>query len=374
MTPDLGVGMLGGGFMAAVHSRAARAAGARLVGLVSGDAEQTAQAVAELGFERGYASLAELLADPAIDVVHVCTPNVLHYEQAMAVIDAGKHVICEKPLAVTAEQADELVRAAADAGVIAAVPFAYRFHPLVREARARVQAGELGQLTMVNGTYLQDWLLSAMDNNWRVDAKFVGPSRVFADIGSHLVDLIEFITGDRIETLTAVKQTVFPTREGSAVVTTEDAVALSVMFRSGAIGTLAVSQVVPGQKNRLRVEIAGTEAALEFDQEDPEKLWLHRRSHAERILREAAYLSPDAARLCRVPSGHPMGFQDAFNSFVADVYTAIETGCVPDGLPTFADGLRAARLTEAAMAAADSGRWVALNPNVADLKITEKVA
>jgi len=361
----IGVGMLGGGFMATVHSRAARAAGADLVGVFAGNDELTAAAVSDLGFGKGYADLASMLADDAVDVIHVCTPNALHYEQALAAIKAGKHVICEKPLAVTAAEAASLAQAAAAAGVVATVPFAYRFHPMVREARARIAAGEVGWITMINGSYLQDWLLTALDNNWRVSAKDGGASRAWGDIGSHLADMIEFVSGQRIARVAAVKQTVFDKRAGSdEVVTTEDAVALTMVTDQGAIGTLTVSQVVPGHKNHMRWEIAGTEQTLAFDAEAPETLTIGRRECTMVVPRDAAHLSPDAARLCRVPSGHPQGYQDAFNAFVRDTYSAILTGVKPEGLPQFADGARAAAITEAVMESAASGNWTEVPPMV----------
>ncbi|HXH36935.1 MAG TPA: Gfo/Idh/MocA family oxidoreductase [Plantibacter sp.] len=358
MTPaSPGIAVVGGGFMAAVHSRAARAAGGRLLGVVASTPERSAEVASSLGFERGYASLDELLQDPAVDVVHVCTPNALHAEQALAAIAAGKHVVCEKPLATDAETAARLVEAAEEAGIVATVPFVYRFHPLVREARARVAAGDLGTLVTISGSYLQDWLLSQTDDNWRVDAASGGRSRAFADIGSHLVDLIEFVTGARITELSSTLRTVFAERANTASVTTEDAAAVVIRLAGGAIGTLLVSQVAPGRKNRLHIEVAGTELSIGFDQEAPETLWLGKRAGSQIIPRDADQLHPDAARLSIVPSGHPMGYQDAFNGFIADSYAAM-AGQSPEGLPVFADGLRAVRITEAVLDAAADGTWV----------------
>ncbi|MFZ4893881.1 Gfo/Idh/MocA family protein [Plantibacter sp. Mn2098] len=352
-----GVAVIGGGFMATVHSRAARAAGGRLVGLVGSSPERSAAAAEALGFERGYASLDELLADPTVDVVHVCTPNALHAEQALAVIRAGKHVVCEKPLATSAADARTLAAAAEAAGVVATVPFVYRFHPMVREARARVQAGELGRVLTIRGTYLQDWLLASTDDNWRVDAERGGRSRAFADIGSHLVDLIEFISGQRIERIAATTRTFFRNRAENAAITTEDAAALVLQTGSGAIGTVLVSQLAPGRKNRLHLEVSGTELSVGFDQEQPESLWLGRRVGTEILPRDTDSLKPDAARLSIVPSGHPQGYQDAFNAFVADTYAAIR-GEQPSGLPRFADGVRAATITDAVLDASEAGTWI----------------
>ncbi|HWD62239.1 MAG TPA: Gfo/Idh/MocA family oxidoreductase [Humibacter sp.] len=353
----LGVGIVGGGFMATVHSRAARAARAVLVGIVSSRPEKAAIAAEELGIGRAYGSLEQLLSDERIGVVHVTTPNALHVDQALAVIDAGKHVVCEKPLATTVTDAVSLTDAAASAGLTATVPFVYRFHPLVREARARFASGGTGRLLTIAGTYLQDWLLDSSDDNWRVDSAAGGRSRAFADIGSHLVDLIEFVTGDRVSKVAATKRTFFGSRAEHAEVTTEDAVAVAVQTAGGAIGTLLVSQAAPGRKNRLHIELSGSTESVVFDQEQPETLWVGRRKGSLLIPRDADQLAPDAARLVTTPSGHPQGYQDAFNAFVADTYAAIG-GATPDGLPRFVDGLRAARITEAVLQSAEADAWV----------------
>ncbi|WP_308465994.1 Gfo/Idh/MocA family protein [Rathayibacter soli] len=355
----LRVGFVGGGFMAQVHSRAARAARARLAGIVSSTPTRSEQAAHELGIEQAFDSLDAMLASDDIDVVHVCTPNALHAEQTAAVIQAGKHVVCEKPLATSVADALELAELAASAGVTATVPFVYRFHPLVREARARVRSGSLGRLLSVHGSYLQDWLLESDDDNWRVDSTRGGRSRAFADIGSHLVDLVEFISGDRIERVSATARTFFDARAEHADIVTEDAAAVVIETAAGALGTLLVSQVAPGRKNRLKVELAGASESLAFDQEQPETLWIGRRHGTQVIPRDADQLFPDAARLITVPAGHPQGYQDAFNAFVADTYAAVG-GATPEGLPRFADGLRAARITDAVIDAASSGRWVSV--------------
>ena len=356
----LRVAIVGGGFMAEVHSRAVRAAPADLAGIVSSTPERSAAAAERLGIGRSYGSLDELLADDTIDVVHVTTPNALHADQAVAVLASGKDVVCEKPIATSIPDAERMVAAAQ--GRTATVPFVYRFHPLVREARARFASGEAGRVLSVNASYLQDWLLGSGDDNWRVDAEQGGRSRAFADIGSHLVDLVEFVSGDRVSRVVATKRTVFAERAAHAGITTEDAVAVVIETRSGALGTLLVSQVAPGRKNRLWLEIAGSAESVAFDQEQPETLWIGRRKGSLTIPRDADQLSEDAARLCVLPSGHPQGYQDAFNAFVADSYAAV-AGENPDGLPRFADGLRAVRVTEAVIDSAESGTWIEMGTN-----------
>ena len=357
----LRVGIIGGGFMGRVHTNAARTAGAEVVAISSSSLAGAERAAAEFGIARAYASSEQLLADPEIDVVHICTPNSTHASLALATLMAGKHVICEKPLATTSAEAQALVEAAAQSGKVAAVPFIYRYHPMVREARARVAAGQVGRVLSVRGSYLQDWLLEAGDNNWRVDTAAGGASRAFADIGSHLVDLMEFVLNDQISSLSAVTNTVHAERGGKPV-ETEDEAALIFKTKSGVIGTLFVSQVAPGRKNRLLIDISGLNESIEFNQEQPETLWLGRRKGSELMPRDEGQLHPDAARLSIVPSGHPMGYVDAFAGLVRDVYDTIRGtengGEPPVGVPTFADGLRASLVTEAVLNSAKANAWV----------------
>jgi len=353
----LGIGIIGGGFMARMHSRSALLAGARLAGLSSSSPESAARAAQALGFERGYGSVEELLADRTIDVVHVCTPNALHAEHTAAVIASGRDVVCEKPLATTVADATALTEAAAAANITATVPFVYRFHPLVREARERVARGETGRLLTVTASYLQDWLLTSEDDNWRVDADLGGTSRAFADIGSHLVDLVEFVTGDRIARIAGRTRTFLTDRAQHTRVTNEDAAAIVVETASGAVGTLLVSQVAPGRKNRLHLEVAGSATSLAFDQEHPETLWIGRRAGSELLPRDADQNSDAANRYSVAPAGHPQGYPEAFAAFVADSYLA-GRGEDIDGLPRFEDGLRAAVVTDAVLRAARADGWV----------------
>ncbi len=348
--------MIGGGFMAKVHTRGAVAARALPMAIASSTRASAERAATALGYQRAHADPFTLIADPEIDVVHICTPNVTHVEYASAALATGKHVICEKPLATSAEQGDVLAQEAARLGLTATVPFAYRFHPMVREAQARVASGEIGSLLNFQGVYLQDWLLEEQDDDWRVDPNLGGPSRAFADVGSHLVDMIEFVTGDRIARVSAVAQTVHDSRSAHSGITTEDAVAVIAEMQSGAIGTLFVSQVSPGRKNYLAFEVAGRKESVRFEQENPETLWVGRRSGSTVLPRDPGLLSSDAARLSVLPAGHSQGYQDAFNAFIADSYTAVLEGA-PGGLPNFADGARAARVTDAVLATVASGGW-----------------
>ncbi len=353
-------GLLGSGFMGRVHSHAIRASRGTLVGVVGSSPERTAAAVAEFGHERAISSLDELVRADDIDVIHVCTPNHLHEAHALAALNAGKHVVCEKPLATSVEAAAKLVAAATEHERVATVPFVYRFHPMVREARERVRRGELGSVHLAHGSYLQDWLLLPSDDNWRVDPDVGGPLRAFGDIGSHWCDLMEFVTGDRITRLTAQTSTIIPERGGRAVAT-EDIVTLQFATSGGAVGTSVISQVSPGRKNRLFLEVSGSGATVAFDQEQPELLWKGQRTESAMLVRDPDTLSAAAARYARVPSGHAQGYQDCFNAFVADTAAAI-AGEEVDGLPTFADGLRSVRIAEAVLASIESDTWAEVEP------------
>jgi len=380
MEEGLRVGIAGAGFIGGVHARAARLAGARVVGVAAATPAAAAEAAERLGAERPHPTAQALIEDDEIDVVHVCTPNHLHVPLAEAALAAGKHVICEKPLAPDLAGALAVTDAAARAGRVAAVPFVYRYYPTVREARERVRTGATGSIRLLHGTYLQDWLLRAEDDNWRVRADEGGASRAFADIGSHWCDLAEFVTGHRITRLSARMLTALTERvsagsrqafarpeDGGAAadaavdterVTTEDAATVQFETDQGALGVLVVSQISAGRKNRLWLEIDGAEESLAFDQEHPESLWCGRREATTLMLRDPAFLSPAAARFATLPAGHPQGYADCFEGFLTDVYATIRDRATADGLPQFADGLRAATITDAVLSSARDGRWV----------------
>ncbi|MBF4591010.1 Gfo/Idh/MocA family protein [Curtobacterium sp. VKM Ac-1395] len=372
----LRVVVVGTGMIAAVHVRAARAAGAEVLGVLGRNPERSVQVAAQLDVPTGYASLDDVIADRP-DVVHVCTPNDQHHPQALAVIRAGINVVCEKPLAVSSEQALELEHAARTAGVVATVPFVYRFHPMVREVRAKIADGDLGRVLAVHGHYLQDWMLDEDSSSWRVDAGAGGMSRAFADIGSHWCDLVEFVTGERFASVSAVTDIVFPTRPAAsgpsfsgspapdpiadastrAEVTTEDTAVATFRTGTGRIGNVVISQVSAGRKNRLWFEVDGTRGSAAFDQEAPESAWFGNERGAQILVRDPSQGSVDQRRLAVVPSGHPQGYLDAFAAFVADTYTAVRTGVAPDGLPTFADGARSAQIIDAVVASAGDDTW-----------------
>ena len=354
----LRAGVIGTGFMGEVHARAIRSAGATVSAVAGSTPQRAVEALNRLGARSAAGSPLDLVARDDVDVVHICAPNHLHQPLAAAALAAGKHVVCEKPLATTRADAERLTLEVAAAGVVAAVPFVYRYHPMAREARARVATGETGRVRLVHGSYLQDWLSAPGDDNWRVDARLGGASRAFADIGVHWCDLAEFVTGQRIVALAARTLTAHPRRGGNGhPVQTEDAATLLFETDGGALGSVVISQVTPGRKNRLWLSVDGAHTSMAFDQEVPEQLWVGRREDSSLVHRGEAPMSAQAQRYSFLPPGHPQGYQDCFNAFVADTYEAIG-GQTPPGLPTFADGLRAGVLTEAVLASASSRAWV----------------
>ncbi len=372
--PKLGIAIVGTGMIGAVHRRAALLAGADIRGVAASSPQRALEVAQSWNVPRAYRDIEEVVADPQVQVVHVCTPNHLHHAMAQAALQAGKHVICEKPLATTLEDAKALAALAAATGLIATVPFVYRYHPVVREARARIAQGDLGPLHLIHGSYLQDWLLDPASNNWRVDPTLGGASRVFADIGSHWCDLVEWVSGQRFTEVSAAFDTVIAERSTDTVqsfttaaaggamqaVTSEDVAA--AMFRTGAgtLASLTVSQVSAGRRNRLWFEIDGARASVAFNQEDAERLWIGLPDQREEVfVRGPGAGSAEQRRLSVLPAGHAQGYGHCFEAFVADTYRAIG-GERPEGLPTFEDGVRSALIVDRVITSARTRAWTAI--------------
>jgi predicted dehydrogenase len=368
----LNVAVIGTGFIGRVHVRSARLAGATVVGVSASTPERSKQAAASLNVPKAYANGLDATRDADIDVVHICTPNSLHVEVAKAALLAGKHVICEKPLATSLADARMLASLAAERKLVATVPFVNRFHPMAREARARVQSDATGRLYLIQGSYLQDWLLEPGDTNWRVDAGAGGASRAFADIGSHLCDLLEWVTGERFKSLIAVMGRPIAQRASAAgreafqsasnspidkTVDTEDCATLLARTDRGTLATLTVSQISAGRKNRLAFEIDGAHQSVNFDSELAEQLWIGRREGMTLLLRDPAQGSAEQRRLNILPPGHSQGWGDSFAAFVADSYAAIR-GETPQGLPTFEDGARSMSIVDAVIKSSQATQWV----------------
>lgn len=348
-------GLIGFGFIGEVHARAIRASNGTVVSIAGATLQDAQMSAAKLGIPNAV-TVKEMVKDPEIDVIHICTPNVFHAELAEMAIRAGKHVICEKPLAVSVEQAEHLTRLASEFGVVATVPFVYRYYASVREARTRISNLE-EPLNLLHGFYLQDWLSRETTFNWRVDPALGGPSRAFGDIGVHWCDLLEFVTGHRITRVNAQLLKVFSSRGDYKGVETEDGVTLIFTTDKGAQGTLAVSQVSAGRKNKLWFSFESPTETFVFDQEFPDSLWVGGLDSNQIMMRGSNSDSMDPQAFSFLPAGHPQGYQDCFNRMIADTYKAI-SGAETSGLPTFQDGLRAANLTEAVLQSAETGNWV----------------
>jgi len=374
----LGAAVIGTGFIGPVHVEAIRRLGHRVVGILGSTPEKSWAAAEAMHVPCGYPSLDELLADSLVDVVHVASPNRDHFAQTKRVLEAGKHVVCEKPLAMTTAETAELVALAERVGVVAAVNYNVRFYPLVQDLRARVRAGELGDVFHVCGSYLQDWLLYDTDFNWRVLAENGGPLRAVADIGTHWLDTVGFVTGLEVEAVFADLRTVHPTRQrptgGSGTFTgsvggvretvpvnidTEDCGSVLIRFRGGARGTLTVSQVAAGRKNQLRFDVAGSKAAFAWDSEEPNTLHVGYRGRPnEAVSRDPAQLHPEARRFSDYPGGHAEGFPDTFKQLYKAVYAAILGDTSAPLYATFADGHREVQLCEAILASHRAEKWV----------------
>ncbi|MDQ1618008.1 MAG: hypothetical protein QOE19_577 [Actinomycetota bacterium] len=360
MADRLRAGIVGAGFIGQVHARAVRAAGGVVSLVADATPDLAITAAKRLQAERPADSIEELVRSDDVDVVHICVPNSMHVAVAEMALAANKPVICEKPLATTVEDATRLAALAETSQLMTGVPFIYRYYPTVRDARSRVDSGEAGDLRLLHGSYLQDWLSSQRDTDWRVDPAVGGASRAFGDIGVHWCDLLEFTTGHRITRLSAKLVTAYAERdgEGSAKgVGTEDAATVMFETDQGAAGSVVLSQVSPGRKNRLWFSFDGSKESLSFDQENPDSLWIGARSENRTVMRGSTSMSPEAARLSILPAGHPQGYQDCFNAFIGDCYAAV-AGEEHEGRPTFEDGRRASVLTQAVLDADATSSWV----------------
>lgn len=369
----LRMGLVGPGFIAAHHIDAVRRLGNVEVAAIAGSSPDAAQRKArEWHVARACADWRELIADPAIDVVHNTTPNHLHFAVSMAALRAGKHVVADKPLAMTSGECRQLHEAALQAGVAHVVTFNYRGNPLVQHARALVANGDVGKVINVHGQYLQDWLADENTWSWRLDTRKSGASSALADIGSHWCDLAEHVSGRRITAVLADLHTVVPTRFRSVAagkrqrvrVKSEDLANVLLRFDNGARGCLRVGQVLHGHKNDLQLEVNGRAASLRWLQEKQNELWVGRQAQPDAIvMKDPALLDGDALRYARLPVGHQEAWGDAFFSLIADAYRWIAEGGAakkkPAPLPTFADGWRSARIVEAMLRShAEGGVWI----------------
>ena len=380
MSQTVKAAIVGTGFIGPAHLEALRRIpNVEVVALVEVNQALADEKAKVLGIPNAY-TFEAMLQQPEIDVVHICTPNFLHYPQAKAVLEAGKHVICEKPLAVKIDEAEELVKIAKEKGLVNAVHFNLRYYPMVRQMKTMREKGELGEVYSVMGSYLQDWLFLQTDYNWRLEPDKSGDSRAIADIGSHLLDITEYVTGLKITEVLADFSTVHKTRlkplkaietySGDKLdmsdyqevpINTEDHATVLLRFDNGSKGSITVSQVNAGRKNRLNVEIAGSKSNFEFNSEKPNELWIGKRETANSVLmKDPGLFHPEAAALISFPGGHNEGFPDTSKQMFKEVYAAVREGKQPEkvSFPTFADGLRELIIGERIVESNKKQAWV----------------
>jgi predicted dehydrogenase len=377
----------GTGFIGPVHVEALRRLGIRVKGILGSSPAKSETAARQLGLAKAYASYEEILFDPEIEVIHITTPNRQHRDMVIGALNAGKHVVCEKPLATNSVETSELVeRAREHPTLVAAVNYNVRFYPLALHARHLLRTGAIGRVLHVRGGYIQDWLLKDTDWNWRLLAEEGGELRAVGDIGTHWMDLILFITGLQIDSVFADLATLIPIRQRPKVagatfqgaerhsdeqelgpttepirIETEDWGSVLFRFANGARGTMSVSQVTAGRKNQITFEIAGSEGSLAWDSEHPNDLWLgHRDKPNELLIRDPALLAQDIRSFANYPGGHNEGFPDTFKQLYRAIYEYLAAGdfARPKIFAGFEDGHEELLLCEAILESHRTQAWV----------------
>ena len=370
--------VIGTGFIGPAHVEALRRLGfVEVAAIVDVDKAKAEQKAAALSIPRVYDDYRKMLEDPDITVVHDCAPNQLHFEINTAILEAGKHCISEKPLAVSPQQSRSLMTLAQKKGLVNAVNFNYRFYPLSQQARAMCAAGDVGEIYAVHGSYLQDWLYWETDYSWRLDPKISGASCAVADIGSHWCDLVQFITGRTITAVLGDLQTTHQVRKRPKAsleafagklltpedydevhIDTDDYANVLVHLDNGARGVFTVSQVSAGRKNRLYYEIDGSKCAVSGDLERPNELWVGYRQKANEVLIKDPSLLKEAARpYAHYPGGHPEGYPDGPKNLFRNAYLKIAGDPGALDFPTFSDGHRAVAIVDAIVASGRNREW-----------------
>jgi predicted dehydrogenase len=375
---SIGAAVIGSGFIGTVHIEALRRIGVQVRGLLGSSPQRGAEHAARLGIGRTYADLDELLADQSVEVVHVTSPNSMHFPQVKQILAADRNVVCEKPLAMDAQQSSELVGLAQDSGKVAAVNFNIRFYPLNQHLRSAVASGEIGDVRLITGHYFQDWLLLDTDWNWRLEPDHGGALRAVGDIGSHWLDLTSFVTGLHVTEVMADLETFVKTRhrpqgpvetfslerERDTIpveMKTEDVATILLRYENGARGMVAVSQISAGRKNSLQYELDGSRSAAAWDSEQPDTLWIGHRGRPNEVLsRDAALMTEAGREAAALPAGHVEGFADTFAAHFRAVYTDVASGGMRADPPyaTFADGHREMVVGDAIAQSAREQRWV----------------
>ena len=378
---QIGAAVIGSGFIGTVHIEALRRIGVQVHGLLGSTPERGAASAERIGVPKAYDSLGDLLVDDRVEVVHVTSPNHLHHPQVREILAAGRHVVCEKPLAMSSDESAELVELASESGQVNAVNFNIRFYPLNQHVHELIADGGVGDVRLVSGHYFQDWLLLDTDWNWRLEPQLGGALRAVGDIGSHWLDLAAFTTGLQITEVMADLHTFIPVRRQPAgpvetfstqraaetverEIGTEDTAVILLRFENGARGTVAISQLAPGRKNSLEYEIDGSTAAVSWDSEQPDQLWIgHREATNEILIRNPALMGAAGQAAAALPGGHVEGFADTFRALFNAVYADVGAGApaVQPVYPTFADGHDEMLVGDAVAASARSGQWTAVD-------------
>lgn len=378
MDKKIKAAVIGVGFIGTAHVEALRRLNYVEVDAIADDTPQIAEKASQLGVKKYFSDYKELLSDPDIESVHICTPNVFHYAMAKDALLAGKHVICEKPLTTTRSEAEELLNLAQQKGLVHATNFNVRFYPLMHELKYAIEAGDIGNIFSVNGSYLQDWLFFQTDYNWRLEPELSGQSRAVADIGSHWMDLCEFVTGLEITKVMADFATFHPIRKKplkpvetytgkllsnddyqEVPVNTEDYASLLFRFSNGARGSLTVSQVFAGKKNCIMLEIAGSEKSASWMSERPNEIWMGSRTRANSLLlKDPSLMMPQSRQIVSFPGGHNEGFPDTFKQLFSKIYARISGKSENVEYPTFEAGLREIHLCEKILESNSIRSWV----------------
>jgi len=373
--------IVGLGFVGRAHLDALRRLGTPVQGVLGSTQERSKEACESSRLPRAYNSLEELAEDTSVDVVHLCTPNYLHFQEASQLLRAGKHVLCEKPLALDSRESAALVSLLKETGLVGAVTYNLRYYPLCQEARALIHKGAIGQVRLIHGSFLQDWLLFPTDWNWRLEGKLGGELRAVSDIGTHWLDLVTWITSSKVSDLCADLATVLPTRRRpkgrvesfqkahtseteEVMISTDDYASVLLHFENEARGVMTVSQVSPGRKARLWFEIDGSEGSLVFDSESPNTLWIGRRDRACEVLpKDPSLQTPESRRYAAYPAGHPEGYPDTFVQLFKDVYGYLAAGDLraSRAFPTFETGHDELILCEAIAESAQNRTWVSVS-------------
>lgn len=370
--------VIGLGFVGRAHLEALRRLGIKVQGMLGSSAERTLDTAHALGLERGYTSLEELAADRSVDVVHICTPNHVHFQQASLLIGSGKNVMCEKPLAMNTKESQQLVEVARKHKRIGGVSYNLRYYPLCQQARSVIASGAIGEPRLVYGGFLQDWLLFPTDWNWRLEPHLGGELRAVSDIGTHWLDLAMWITGRKVTELCADLATVMPLRKrprgrvetfqqasggefDEVEINSDDYASILLHFEGNLRGVMTVSQVSAGRKAKLWFEVDGSEGSVAWNAEDPNVLWIGNRKQANQsLIKDPALMSPEARGYAAYPGGHTEGYPDTFVQLFKDFYAYVQAGdlAAPRTFPTFETGHYEIVLCDVILKSARERRWV----------------